>query len=459
MQGVKTHILKRGSSRNWWAKLLCAFLLSMFVSQSVFSERAWATCACTGMGHCADLDCNRAVQEINDQHNDLLNNTEQEFSDDLRAFQDWMIDVMMDTEFAPAMAMTATQMAAVAMYQVEVIGAFLDAENQLDTQLLFQRLEIEAHRDYHPSEELCLFGTVTRSLAASEALARAALAEISISRQLGSANTNAAPSVDQDLAGRWQQFVTTYCDVKDNNWLRADTGLDLACDHDGVAGGPKGGSNLYRRNRDLDYTRMIDVPRTINVDFTNGGNTTDEEDLMALGNNLYGHRVLTRNLSNAQLQNETAQSLFMGLRGVAAKRAVAQDSFNAIVGLKSNGSSNTSSTSQYFAAILKELMPAGTSNEDIYAMMSQKPSYYEQLEILSQKLYQDPDFYASLYDKPANVSRKYVAMKAIELMLDRATYESQLRREMSVSVMLSSKLRQAFRKANSGVASATGQGE
>jgi hypothetical protein len=79
--------------------------------------------------------------------------------------------------------------------------------------------------------------------------------------------------------------------------------------------------------------------------------------------------------------------------------------------------------------------------------MGENPSYYAQLEILAKKIYQDTDFYANLYDKPANVSRKLVSMKAIELMLDRAIYESQLRREMAVSVTLSSKLRSSFREA------------
>ena len=50
-----------------------------------------------------------------------------------------------------------------------------------------------------------------------------------------------------------------------------------------------------------------------------------------------------------------------------------------------------------------------------------------------------------MYDTPANVARKKVAMRAIELMVDRAMYESQLRREMSVSVLLATKMRETHR--------------
>lgn len=71
----------------------------------------------------------------------------------------------------------------------------------------------------------------------------------------------------------------------------------------------------------------------------------------------------------------------------------------------------------------------------------------------------NPDFYAHLYDSPANVSRKKVAMKAIELMLDRAIYESQLRKEMSVSVLLASRLRSEHRDANKDIAVGKGQSE
>lgn len=97
---------------------------------------------------------------------------------------------------------------------------------------------------------------------------------------------------------------------------------------------------------------------------------------------------------------------------------------------------------------MKDLMPSGTSDEDIYKIIGENPSYYAQLELLSKKIYQNPDFFANLYDKPTNVKRKSTAMKAIELMLDRALFESELRQEMMLSVMLSSKLNKNYRTIN-----------
>jgi hypothetical protein len=69
-------------------------------------------------------------------------------------------------------------------------------------------------------------------------------------------------------------------------------------------------------------------------------------------------------------------------------------------------------------------------------------SYYAILEILAKKIYQNPTFFAELYDTPANVTRKSAAMDAIELMLDRAIYESQLRREMAISALLATRIDQ-----------------
>ena len=48
-------------------------------------------------------------------------------------------------------------------------------------------------------------------------------------------------------------------------------------------------------------------------------------------------------------------------------------------------------------------------------------------------------------------------MKAIELMLDRAIYESQIRQEMLTSVLLSAKLRHAIREVNRDLAGSGGE--
>ncbi len=458
-------------------------------------------CGC-GPGDCAD-----AQNSIRNFHQQLRQRTEQEFEDDLAAHEDWLIKIFLNDQVGPAMAQMSTEMGAVAVQYVQIIGSFLDAQIQMDTQRLFRKLQHEAHIDYTPSEDFCWFGTNVRSLAATGNKARfnaLGLSQISLSRQVGSYRAAGSASTLDDYNARWQQFVTTYCNPRENNFqsgvvtgTNTRSGLMMACDHDGRGTGTDvGGDDPNRFNMDVNYTRLIEDPRTLEIDFSdNTLNVTSqpeaslyvgpimqpgtEEDVIALSKNLYGHRVLSRELGMAALKSTAGQKLYLGLRTIAARRGVAQASFNAIVGLKSSGTSDEMGgnvpgvgtlgtialaplqSRRFLAAIVRELMPASPAvlGGNIFELIGFNPSYYSQLEILSKRIFQNPDFYARLYDTPANVSRKKVAMKAIELMVDREIYESQLRREMSVSVLLASKLRGAQRTVNKSINVSKGRDE
>ena len=490
-----------------WA---CAFwAIFAFTFTIPFPKIAYACCT-----SCASSDCQSATQFISQAHDDLRQNTKDEFSDDLDAFEDWLIEIFLEGEVVPAMAAMATQMAAVSMQYTQIIGSFLDAQLQMDTQRVLRRMQFEAHKDYQPSETFCYFGSNVKSLAATENKGRynaLALSQISLARQLGNLNQAGSSDVADDYKSRWDQFVDHYCDPLDNNFQDqypmpsatrplsglsggdVRTGLVLACDWDGSGSGSDvGARDRNRFNRDINYTRLMEKPRTLYVDFTDVTQNVsvspisslyvgpikqprDEEDIIALSRNLYGNRVLSRALSGRLLSRDNAKKLYLALRSVAAKRSVAQASFNAIVALKSSGTSDemplagipkpvvsssgsftTTSpimieqqTRRYLAAIMAQLLPADpvTTAGNIFDLIGYSPSYYSQLEILAKRIYQNPDFYAHLYDSPANVSRKKVAMQAIELMVDRAIYESQIRREMSISVLLASKLRSLHREA------------
>ena len=63
--------------------------------------------------------------------------------------------------------------------------------------------------------------------------------------------------------------------------------------------------------------------------------------------------------------------------------------------------------------------------------------------MLAKKLYQNPDFYRELYDKPENTRRKSVALSAINSMLDREIFDSQIRAEAMISQLLELKVQQA----------------
>ena len=56
------------------------------------------------------------------------------------------------------------------------------------------------------------------------------------------------------------------------------------------------------------------------------------------------------------------------------------------------------------------------------------------MELLNKKIYQRPEFYTNLYDKPANVDRMRAAMRSVGLMQKWDMFNSRLRSEMLLSV-------------------------
>lgn len=374
----------------------------------------------------------------------------------------WLVSVMWEDNLLPALMMMANQLTAVAMQQTMMIGAFLDAKHQMETQRLLQTIRARAHKDYHPSAAVCEFGSSVRSLAASERkseLVAHVMSQRSQDRHLGNTNTGASAGPDADKEGRLKQYREKFCDPADNN-----NGLSSLCEHDqdGNLGNSTrgqaapsgiGADKRERTNKDIDFVRTIGFPWTLNIDFTDEKLTDHEEEVLALASNLYGEQVFKRlpattagNQPNSQLT--AAQANYMDARALLAKRSVAENSFNAITSMKSAG---TDASREFLEAILKELgvstTPSLTGNVDEMKWLlgydtnsTNKdkigPSYYAQMEILTKKIFQNPDFYTSLYDKPANVERREVAMQAIALMQKFDLFKSYLRTEANLSVLL-----------------------
>lgn len=399
------------------------------------------------------IDASLAKANVENSFDDLKSDVEEYIKDAFaeyfghlnsgnEVYLKWLTNDFYNNKVLPDLQSFTKQMTSIAMQQAVIIGTFFDAKQQLETQRLYQELQVQAHKDYQPSQDFCTFGTNVRSLAASEELShfnKLALNNRQMSRHLGTRGVAAAASDEEDKIARWNAFAKTYCDKYDNGWksnASTSTGLPFCTSLTNTA------EATARHNIDIDYSRLIEHPRTLDVVFNDNTATPTEADVMAMGNNLFGHSVLSRKFQGNALSSTSAQRSYFKLRSVAARRNVAENSFNSIVGLKSSGTSNTDvKTREFLAAIMKEL---GLSNEQIYQTIGENPSYYAQLEILAKKLYQSPDFFAGLYDKPANVERKSVALKAIDLMLDRAIYESQMRQEMSMSVLLSTQLQGDF---------------
>jgi hypothetical protein len=164
--------------------------------------------------------------------------------------------------------------------------------------------------------------------------------------------------------------------------------------------------------------------------------TVDEENVMALANNLYAHDLALnvgnsdfKSMASASNANEGIKDL-QDFRSAVAKRSVAENSFAAIAAMKAAG---TGGSTPYLKSVLAEL---GISAADADKLIGTNPSYYAQMDILGRKLYQTPAFYANLMDSPDNVARQSAALKSISLMQQRDIYESMQRSEMLLSTLL-----------------------
>lgn len=380
------------------------------------------------------------VQNENSDTRDVMNDEHDETREHFRAefdsWEDWLENTFAPPFKEPLYDM-AEQMTVTAVYQVFAIGTLLDAKQALETQRIFQKKVAETHRDYQPSVGVCSIGTTVRSLADAERRAETTtfvLSQRAQDRQLGNMHSAAAGGGTNDKTSRLEQFRRRYCDTHDNS-----NSFMAVC----VSGNGGRGATL---NKDIDYNRTLDSHRTMNIDFTDGTLTGDEEDVMALASNLYSHDVFNRidetvyNDTNTQNRTDRLRML-LEQRQIITKRSVAEHSFSTIVGMKSYGSTesgqdeanNVVNTTRYMRIILEQL---GMSATDIENFLGERPSYFTQMEVVTKKVFQQPIFYADLYDKPANVDRKKAALQAIGLMQDFDTWQSYLRIESLLSVLL-----------------------
>ncbi len=402
-------------------KLFLATFVAVSLSFCVLSVTpAMACCSCGCL--CPDFD------NLHDQTRDNINNhTDDEFD----KHEDWMINTWWFKKMRPMMQQMTDELVSAQFMELEMVGMFFDAENQLKTQRLLQEKMAAANKDYIPSENVCKMGSLTRSVAHGEGrslVTQKALAKGAIDRHLHTINTISADNANADMGSRLKKFKTIYCDKDDFNGA-----FKLFCNRATIG---------TRVNKDVDYARTVGAELSLSVDFTDPGLSLYEEDIIALERNLYGHDPLTM-FTKGQLESNATHDEYLDLRSVAAKRSVAENSFNALVGMKTGGAAlsaslpnvNSKETNpQYLTTRLLEEL--GMPEDETKRYLSEFPSYHAQMEILTKKLYQDPAFITNLYDTPANVKRQMAAMQSFGLMQQRDIYDSLLRTEMLLSVLL-----------------------
>lgn len=406
--------------------LIAAALL--FAALVLPGRVALAQCANSCDSGCVISDHNATREFVSNQH--FI--TRRHMTQEMTAHQRWWFTEFFNEYILPAQMMMAEQLVAVGIQQMEILGALFDAKHQLESQAIFHELTARAHKDYHSSHGMCTIATAARGLAAVDRRAETTafvLSRRSMARQLGARDVSAADGPVIDRATRVEQFIRRFCDTYDSN--------------SALVGMCQQRAPTATINKDIDYNRLIETPMTLDIDFTEGDAPEgDEEDVMAFAANIFAHQVFSR-IPEAELAILSNQELYLDLRSVVAKRSVAENSFYHILGMKARGSEEAEEAAGHIGVVLQQL---GVPDEEIFLMLGDRPSYYALMDVMAQKIYQRPEFFTDLYDKPANVARKDVAMQAIDLMVDRDIYKSDLRTEAMLAVLLELELMQHQRR-------------
>lgn len=316
-------------------------------------------------------------------------------------------------------------------------GTFMDEQNNANSILSLQKGAAEAARNYAPSEALCRFGTLAQGLSADESKARnvqIAITGYGLGREIGARGSIAQTGAASDRMARMNEFVKEYCNPGDNN-----NGLALMCGTDPqrtFEDVPRD----QRINRDIDYTGTIDMNDTIDLEMAGAAVRPGEQDVLSLGQNLYGNKQMSARQTEGALDSNAGQSLYLKMRSITGARNVALNSYGAIAAQKSKGSG---STLDYMKAMYRQL---GLSDQQATADLGDKPSYYAQMDILTKKLYQNPAFYVNLMEGKSNVARQSGAMEGLELIQDRDIYNSMKRSEMLLALMVQLEARRVLSK-------------
>jgi hypothetical protein len=392
---------------------------------------AWLLFAPPAAAQCTTCDCINTFHGnvgskcttrdiIHEEHESTRRFINEEFTD----WESFLRDTMWQHFLLPAWMMMTEQMTTTGMHQMLILGAFMDAQQQIQTERLFSELTLQAHRDYHPDVTMCVFGTNVRSLAETERNAEFTayiMGQRSMDRQAGNQMSIGARGQYIDHYARMVQWRDRYCDPRDDSGQFAP-----------ICTNPK--RNLM--NHDIDFPRMVGANPTLQIDFSDLQPATDDEkDILALANNLYATDLQFRPPPTA-FNSPYNQDEELDARALIAKRSVAENSFNTIVGMHamSTPDNGGQEVGRYMKVVMEQL--GLTDEQQITALIGDRPSYYQQMDILTKKIYQQPAFFVDLVDRPANTQRKKVAMQAIGLMQEFDTWQSQLRTEAMLSVIL-----------------------
>ncbi len=279
---------------------------------------------------------------------------------------------------------------------------------------------------YQPNPQVCGVASGVRNLALASAVGQEVVTETttaSVDRRLAIDVPEGKSPQEADIDARRETLTDRFCDP--DAWGGAMRGV---CKQAGDL-----------KNRDITYRDTVDAPWTLDIrpDYTSKDKdewTNDEVAVDAMRTNLFGHELYPRPTA-AEFKNRDVQIGYMNQRALEAKRNVAQYSFDTLVGQKAAGSE---AAKQWLEASLSKL--GLQMDDETRAKIKDKPSYYAIMEVLTKRMYQDPNFYNNLIQPGPQVAQTQASLQAVGLMQMRDVYESMLRSELILSLIVEMEL-------------------
>jgi hypothetical protein len=355
--------------------------------------------------------------------------------------------------FMPAMLNSAITIQKHLMGHFSYFGGFTNASVANDYLRAQQELTTQSRTSNNVSEGLCRAASLSRSLAADDARRKTQqilLSEVGLARILGTDGSSSAQGALSDTQARLRVFTEEFCDITDNAGTGATSGLATLC-------GTAQSIFTKRANASINFAANFTAKPTINIDLTDKSDTpikndpenpttnlsADEQTLFQLANNLYGHKVIAPRWSANGINNN--EEIYLQFRSLFAMRSLVQNSFYAYAAERAHG---TGTAAPNMKALVREMSAPGIN---VDAMIGDKPSYYQQMEMLTKDLYRNTNFYGTLMDGTTNVNRQSAVIQGINLMQTRDIYQSNLRSELLLSTLVELQNRQKLKRLAEGL--------
>ncbi|MBV1929137.1 MAG: hypothetical protein KUG81_06450 [Gammaproteobacteria bacterium] len=317
-------------------------------------------------------------------------------------------------DMRPSMQDMTGQLDTAHVDQARTIGSFFDAEEQHKTQYVLQEKELLAHRDYRPSEQVCVAGTQSGGFGGSYAIMRHM--RDAREREMNAVGMQTTGTQGEYGNGRllqqkWTDYVANFCDVNSNSGATP-----------GVSGCTATG---LLPNADIKVAATLLNAKTIDIRTTNATTTARRVALRRMVDNLVEPNI-SEPFQPSVMVTSVGRQAVLQRRSLMARRAVARSIPEYIASSRLPGS-------RVGTWVTELRQNAGIAS----AVISDNPSYREVMHAISVEKFTNGRYALSMIDDTAQLKQEKIVLSSLYLMQLRDYYELLERMALSLAVQVS----------------------